>query len=425
MRVLFLSSTWPCPPNNGLKMRTWALLRALFANGHTIAFLGVQDSDGGPADYATMQEICEQAVAVPADAVVSSSSRAQISRLESLFGRKPHSVVATRSKPVALRIRELLSRGDIDAIFCEQSQPLVNLPATITVPVILDNHNAEHRIWRQFLGHAPGFLSRSYARIESRKLRAWERLSCHRATIALTCSDQDRTILQSLSPRTPFFVVPNALDTDRYIPSVAEEPLKLIFQGGMDWYPNRDAVAHFVDSILPRLRKLAPGVQFVVAGRNPSEEFRRRFAAGRDVQFTGTLPDMRPEIASAAVCVVPLRIGSGTRLKILEAAAMGKAIVSTRLGAEGLEFRQNQEIVLADDPADFAREVAALLADPSRRKWLGSHARKRVQERYSFPILRKALASAMATIPAARPAHCSTLRAAVPEARSSAMSSPG
>jgi glycosyltransferase involved in cell wall biosynthesis len=164
----------------------------------------------------------------------------------------------------------------------------------------------------------------------------------------------------------------------------------------MDWYPNRDAVEFFVSAILPRLRAAVPEARFVVGGRNPSDEFRRRFAATPGIEFTGTVPDMRAEIAKAAVCVVPLRIGSGTRLKILEAAAMAKPVVSTRVGAEGLDFVDGKEIVLADEPKAFAGAVADLLRDASRRRELGQAARRRVEKCYSFPVLRTAVRAAFA-----------------------------
>jgi len=172
----------------------------------------------------------------------------------------------------------------------------------------------------------------------------------------------------------------------------------VLYMGGMDWFPNRDAVEFFVTQILPELRVLAPEARFVVAGRNPPAEFVRRFAAS-GITFTGTVPDMRPEIARAAVCVVPLRIGSGTRLKILEAGAMGKPIVSTSIGAEGLDLIKGTEIILEDQPRAFAKAVADLLRDASRRRALGEEARRWVESRYSFPVLRSAVREALAKLP--------------------------
>jgi glycosyltransferase involved in cell wall biosynthesis len=162
----------------------------------------------------------------------------------------------------------------------------------------------------------------------------------------------------------------------------------------MDWFPNRDAVDYFAEKILPRLRQRVPHLHFTAAGRNPSQKMRERYRGFPDVTFTGSVAEMRPIIANAAVCVVPLRIGSGTRLKILEAAAMGKAIVSTRLGAEGLEFVSGEEILLADKPEEFVAAVADLFADQSRRVALGRAARRRVERHYDLSILGAAVRTA-------------------------------
>jgi glycosyltransferase involved in cell wall biosynthesis len=154
-------------------------------------------------------------------------------------------------------------------------------------------------------------------------------------------------------------------------------------------------VEYFAEAVLPQLRRQVPGIRFVVAGRNPSAEFLARFSDQSDISFTGTVPDMRPLIDKASLVVVPLRVGSGTRLKILEAAAMGKAMVSTSLGAEGLEFENGRNIELRDTPEAFADAVAQLLLDPARRRDLGRAARKTVEAKYSLPVLRASLRAAL------------------------------
>jgi polysaccharide biosynthesis protein PslH len=158
----------------------------------------------------------------------------------------------------------------------------------------------------------------------------------------------------------------------------------------MDWHPNRDAVRYFVREVLPVVRRLVPGVHFVVAGRGASQELQNSLQAD-DVVFTGEVPDMVAQLAAATVCVVPLRIGSGTRLKIIEAAAMKKATVSTSLGAEGLEFAAPGEIMLADTAEAFAQAAAELLNAPERRAQMGRKARLRASESYSIAALQKAL----------------------------------
>jgi glycosyltransferase involved in cell wall biosynthesis len=185
------------------------------------------------------------------------------------------------------------------------------------------------------------------------------------------------------------------VDVAEFEPSPDPGGATVLYSGGMDWYPNRDAVEFFGLRVLPHVRASVSEARFVVAGRGPSDGFRRRMAAVPNVTFTGSVPDMRAEIAQATVCVVPLRIGSGTRLKILEAAAMGKAIVSTRLGAEGLDFADGSEILLADEPEMLARSVASLLRDGARRAALGRAARARVVQDYSEDVLRSQLRGAL------------------------------
>jgi len=217
--------------------------------------------------------------------------------------------------------------------------------------------------------------------------------------MVLACSERDRHLLSSLATRPHITVVPNVVDIDSYVPQEQGEASTILFQGGMDWFPNRDAVTYFAERILPHVRQRVPGIRFVVAGRNPSPAFIKQFAGVQGIEFAGNVPDMRAEIAKAAVCVVPLRIGSGTRLKILEAAAMAKPVVSTRIGAEGLDFADGEEIVLADMPGEFACAVVDLLADPSRRRTIGLAARRRLEAQYTMSSLRSALREAFSKLP--------------------------
>jgi glycosyltransferase involved in cell wall biosynthesis len=192
-------------------------------------------------------------------------------------------------------------------------------------------------------------------------------------------------------------VVPNVVDVEQYRPEASGDGATILYTGGMDWFPNRDAVSFFAFQVMPGIRKRFPRVRFVVAGRAPDPSFRLLFK-DVDVSFTGTLPDMRAAFAQAAVCVVPLRIGSGTRLKILEAAAMGKAIVSSRIGAEGLDFVSGSEILLADTAREFEGAVSKLFADAACRSSLGRSARRRVESLYSHLAMRVAIRSVLKSL---------------------------
>jgi len=178
------------------------------------------------------------------------------------------------------------------------------------------------------------------------------------------------------------------VDTDYFTPMPgSERPAHLVFSGSMDWHPNEDAVLYFLDAVLPSIRAQIPETTFTVVGRNPSA--RLRDAAGRvgGVTVTGTVTDVRPSIAEGSVYVVPLRAGGGTRLKIFEALAMARPVVSTTVGAEGLGIGPGRHYTCADEPGAFANAVVALLHDPHRRAELGAAGRHLVETCYSWPTI--------------------------------------
>lgn len=396
MRLLFLSLGVPLPVNNGHKMRTWSILCGLAAEGHEIDFLTFAQPEEAGREWTELSQICRTVEMVPLTLHNLTSSSDYWGRLRGLFSSRPYATRRFSSEKMRERIQASLDRGNLDAIVCDTVYSACNLPQT-SLPLILNNVDVEHVILERYLPFESNPAKRFYARLESRKVKNWEQKICQKSTIGMACSEYDRRALQALAPQLPMFVVPNVVDTETYTPgsSDAEDPNGIVYQGGMDWFPNRDAVEYFVSQIFPIIRREIPGARFIVAGRNPSEEFRKRFAKTPAVEFTGTVPDMRPVIAKAALCVVPLRIGSGTRLKILEAGAMGKGMVSTPLGAEGLDFRDGEEICIAGNPVEFAEAVVALMKNPSRRSELGRAARRKVIGQYSMDALQQALRIAL------------------------------
>jgi glycosyltransferase involved in cell wall biosynthesis len=293
-----------------------------------------------------------------------------------------------------LQIENCLRQQVPDLVLCDTVFSAVNLPET-QVPLVVNNPDVEFMILQRYLEFERNPAIRWYVRQEANKVRQWETAVCQRAQVCMACSEHDRKILASLAPQTHVMLVPNVVNTDSYSPRYDGERRTLIFQGGMDWFPNRDAVEFFLEQIFPLLRSDFPDLEFIAAGRNPSAEMLARFGHLKGVRFTGTVPDMRPYLEQATVCVVPLRMGSGTRLKILEAAAAGKAIVSTRLGAEGLDFSPGAEILLADEPEEFAAAVKSLLLDPQKRAFMAKSARQIVENTYSYPALTRRVAEAL------------------------------
>ena len=394
MRVLFITNCYPVPTTNGLAMRTFSLIQGLSAIGCDLDLVAFQQQPLEAQDE--VQPLCRTVQLLPITISTLSSGGSYLRRLRALASSLPYGAFSYRSAAMQDAIRQLLAGNDYAAIFCDTLDAAVNLPSQLKVPLIINEHNVEHLILRRYLQWETNPMRRAYAWMEAKKLRRWERIMCARAALILACSEYDRQELMRLYPGANIAVVPNVVDSSTYEPVPSDDGARVLYTGGMDWYPNRDAVQFFAFSMLPEIQKRVPAAQFVVAGRNPSPEFQAKFAGISGLTFTGTVPDMRPELAKATVVVVPLRIGSGTRLKILEAAAMGKAMVSTRLGAEGLVFVNGKEILLADDRTSFAAAVVDLLNSRQRREQLGAAARQRVEQKYDRSVLRSVLKDTLA-----------------------------
>ena len=398
-RLLFLAVTPPLPANNGQRMRIWSLLRALAAEGHEIHLLTFAQPQELTAYAEPLAKVCRSVEAVPLTLASWSASGNYIERMRGLFLFTPYGVERFRSDIVANRIAARLGE-DFDAVIADSVYTVVNLPDAMQTPLIIDDNNIEHMILRRYVLQERNPIRRAYGWLEWQKLRRWEKTACARSALVIVCSEADRTLMREMCPAVPTIMAPNIIDVDSYRASPPCDNTTVLYLGSMDWFPNRHAVETFVVEVLPELRKMVPGVNFVVAyspERAPAEDFRDRFAKIPDVQFVET-SDVRTEVANAAVFVVPLHIGSGTRFKILEASAMAKPIVSTRVGAEGLEFQNGEEILLEDDPKEFARAVTRLLKDPTLRSKLGVGARRRVEQQYDFAMLRTTVGRALARL---------------------------
>lgn len=391
MRLLFLSVIFPYPATNGRNIRSLSLIKALAGAGHDVHLL----SYGSAKDvkYSAITDLCRDVTIV--NRAESRSVPSQLlNRLRFLACAEPYGSRRFYSKEMEMAILRALRDHSPSAIICDTIDAAINVPPETRVPIVLNQHNVEHLILERYLTLERSLLRKSYMQMECRKLRNWERHVCAESQLVLVCSEHDRQLTQQLCGHPAVVVVPNVIEVDNYKSTAPEIPLRIVYAGGMDWYPNRDAVAFFAEKILPEIQAHIPEASFVVAGRNPPKSFVRRFASTRNMRFTGTVSYMQPELAAAAVCVVPLRIGSGTRLKILEAAALGKPIVSTRLGAEGLTFIDGKEILLTDEPTQFAAAVMTLLQSVNRRHSLGEAARRRVEHAYSMAVLSSAVEDA-------------------------------
>jgi len=258
--------------------------------------------------------------------------------------------------------------------------------------LVVDSHNIDYDLARQYARDGTSLARRLYAEANWRKLRREELTTYREADGVYLCSAADERRLLSEVPDARTTVIPNAADVEYYQPR-STDPLPdgrtVVFFGLLSYVPNIDGVLHFTSEIWPRIAEAHPGARCKIIGGRPPPSVQA--LAGPQIEITGFVPDLRPHLAAAAAVVVPLRLGGGTRLKIVEAMAMGKAIVSTKLGAEGIEAVPGRDIVVEDEPAAFADAVNHLLADPHLAARMGQSARRLAVEQYSWSGAAQAL----------------------------------
>jgi glycosyltransferase involved in cell wall biosynthesis len=278
--------------------------------------------------------------------------------------------------------------GDHDVVIADFLAAAPNVPLAHRTPVVMFAHNVEHQIWQRLSNVERRPWRRALLEIEWRKMRRYESSVVRRVRRTIAVSEKDRASLQADVPGADVRAVPTGVDPAYFKPNGRPKlPTEIVFVGAMDWYPNEDGVAHFVEQILPQVRREVPEAHVTVVGRNPSDRIK---SLEPTIQVTGTVDDVRPFLDQAAVVVVPLRVGGGTRLKIFEALSMAKPVVSTTIGAEGLPLAPGEHVLLADEPDAFAQAVVELLRDPQRRQALGAAGRRLVEAEYGWASVARA-----------------------------------
>jgi glycosyltransferase involved in cell wall biosynthesis len=291
---------------------------------------------------------------------------------------------ALRAKRFDIVNLEFTFLGDCD---------LRQAPAGETPPrLVVDSHNIDYDLARQYASSGSSLLRRLYAEVNWRKLRREELATYRDADGVYLCSvaDQQRLLGEIPAPRTT--VIPNAANVEFYKPLPTHpqaDGRTIVFFGLMSYQPNIDGASYFIKEIWPRIAAANPQARCKIIGGSPPASLTA--LGGPRIEFTGFVPDLRPHLAEAAAVVVPLRIGGGTRLKIVEAMAMGKAIVSTTLGAEGIEAVPGRDILIADEPAAFADAVSRLLKEPGLAAQIGHSARQLSETRYAWSSAARAL----------------------------------
>ncbi len=383
MRILWVKVGGLCPLNTGGRLRSFHTIADL-SRRHRLYVLTTYGPGEDPKELPARLPHCERILSVPYSSPKHGTGRFAISLARSWLSALPLDMWKYRIPALRGEVEHLLASEHIDVCVADFLYAAANVPLGGSTPVVLFEHNVEHMIWKRLSETETRPWRRPALEWEWRKMRRYEGKVCATAALTVAVSETDQAVLAAGAPGARVRTIPTGVDTNFFSPNGAcERASSLVFTGSMDWYPNEDAILHFLDAVLPRIRQEIPETELTVVGRNPS---RRLCAAAAEagVRATGTVEDVRPYVADAAVYVVPLRIGGGTRLKIFEALAMGKPVVATTVGAEGLPLLTGKHFLRADDPGEFARAVVALIRDPARRRALGQAGRRLIEEQYTW-----------------------------------------
>jgi len=375
-RILMLTPQLPYPPRQGTALRNWGLLRGLAAQ-HELWLLSFAAPDQTGAIPEALRSPLKELAVIP------QPTRALSQRLRDLLtSRRPDLIFRLRSAAFEAQLQTWLNAHAFDWLLVEGLELTLVLERVWqrgSPRVAFDAHNCEYllqqRTFQTDLRNPRRWPAAAYSWFQWRRLRRHEATICRHADLVTAVSAADAAALQRLAPEVTPLVIPNGLDVDDYATwteaALLQQPA-FVFTGTMDFRPNIDGVLWFAAEVWPRILAVLPGAHAYIVGKRPHP----RLEALREIPgivITGAVPDTRPHIRAAMVYVVPLRVGGGTRFKILEAGAMGKAIVSTSLGAEGFP-NVEQAVTLADDPVAFADACIALAQDATRREQAGAQA---------------------------------------------------
>ncbi len=383
VRILWLKTELLHPVDKGGKIRTYNMLKELKRNCH-ITYLTLDDDTGDKTARELATEYCHEVVCVPHRRREKFTTGFYIELALNLASDLPYAIKKYESNEMRREIEKRL--GQFDVLICDFLAPAVNVPRDLNCATVLFQHNVEAMIWKRHYEVQTNAARKAYLFRQWRKMFDFEAATCPRFDCVVAVSREDKEQMERDYKVNNVYDVPTGVDTVFFRPSgnVERKPHNLVFTGSMDWLPNEDAIRYFTEQIMGRIKQSVPGVTLTVVGRDPYPGLVELSKRDPSVIVTGRVDDVRPYMEEAAVYVVPLRIGGGTRLKIYEAMAMEKPIVSTSIGAEGLPVTNGTEILLADTPESFADDVVKLLKDRTLADDIGQRAAARVRKEFGW-----------------------------------------
>ena len=389
MNILVLTPYIPYPPNFGGSVRIFHLIRQL-ARWHNVHLLSFRE-ERGAGDPKGLEPICKSVTLIPR--YVANKRRQQFTSLLSTrsFQWKFH-----HSDALQVALDRLVREQTIDLILVEFSQ-MAGYQFPTGVPVVLDEHNVEFDLLDRMAARESSVVRKFFNSVEAKKFRREEIAACRVAALTLVTSERDGDLLRQHAPRLRTATITNGVDCDQFArPAGPRKPDTAVFVGATHYFPNEEGVLYFLREVFPRIKEKQSRFRFTVVGGKPPMSIVQLQSDA--VQVTGYVNDVRPFMWESSVFVVPLRMGGGTRFKIVEAFAAGIPVVSTRLGAEGIPVEDGRELLLADTPAEFAAAVLRVLANPGLAESLAQAGHEYVRRNFDWSVIGEKLNNELAAV---------------------------
>jgi len=378
MRILQLTPRIPYPPDDGGKIVIFESIKRLAMRGHKITLLSFIPNNN--VDFSYLKRYCKL------ETVELNISDSYVKMLFNLFSLEAYTISKYRRRSLLIKLKKLLESEWFDIVHIDSLHMAYYgrfIKKNNNLPVILREHNVESTIWERYYKGILNPLVRSYVRIQFNKVYKYESKIVEDFDRCFMITAHDKERIERMNKKVKASVTPAGVDTSYFLPmAVEKEPYSIVFVASMDWIPNIEGIIWFYNDIFPLIKRKTPQSKLYIIGKNPPYIVKR--LQTHDVVITGFVDDVRKYMAISSVFIVPLKTGGGMRIKILNALAMGKPVVSTSVGCEGIEVRDGEHLYIANTAKEFAHKVIELLNDSHKCKQIGEAGMKLVREKYNW-----------------------------------------
>lgn len=392
LKILWLSHFVPYPPKGGCFQRSYNLIKQVSRENNVyLVALRHKDKSTHPESEVKkakkeLEKYCKKVFII--DIKSFSGLNIYYLALKSIFTGDPLTVNLFKSKEMHDLIKKLTKEINFDIAHYDTISLAEYFNDTGSIPKFLTHHGIESFMVRRRMKNETSILKKLYFLVESNKLRKYEKNNCYKYNLNIMVSEDDKYMLKEISPNSRMDVVENGVDIEFFLPKNNHENTNsLIFAGRLDQYSNMDAILYFCRNIWPIVRERFPKIRFSIIGNNPPRKLLELAENDERIEVLGYVDDVRPYFSKATISVCPIRDGGGTRIKILDAMAMGMPIISTSIGCEGIDITPGENVLIANTTEDFIESLERITTDENLRKNLSELARKNVENKYSWNII--------------------------------------